>query len=194
MFAPPMNSLLRKSDFGGNSRMRIEVVYSKSTPGGGSGDRCSAVNNSLPAELQARGQAIGQLRGEDALLGFLDVVGHAIERNAGERSTAMLIEGEGCSPVSVPRLPDRAWIDEVSLPRSEPHREFNPAFRAVVHGAERAGFSILVNETALDMGMAKEDHRRVSRQFEIVVGRRRIKQIFVLIERRAMHEFHSGQV
>src|SRR5271165_4028740 len=148
----------------------------------------------LAPELEAGSQAIRQLRRENALLGLLDVVGYAVKRDAGQRSAIVFIQGESRPPVAIARLSDGAGVNEVALARSEPHGRGDRTFHAVVNRAEGPRFAAFPNEATLDVGMAEEDQRRVARQFEIVVGRSRVEQVLVFIQRRAVHELHPGKL
>src|SRR5205814_1443044 len=69
-----------------------------------------------PARCKPGRQALRQVRCENALLGSLQIVGHAAERHD---SLLRVIHREASAPVTIPRLSHRARIHQISQPALE---------------------------------------------------------------------------
>src|SRR5207249_4637296 len=101
-----------------------------------------------PAGCKPRRQALRQVRGQNALLGSFQIVGHAAERHD---SLLRVIHREASAPVTIPRLSHRAGIHQISQPALEWKLALLALADGVIKRAEKITGSITGRETSLQM-------------------------------------------
>src|SRR5277367_556162 len=116
-----------------------------------------ATGRMLAAGGEARGQAGGEVRGEDPFLRGFQIVGCAMEvDDLGVR----IKQRESGAPVSVTRLSDRAWINHVTRVRLQLQRDGLSLPDRAIFRTEAIGTRTVGEESALQVSVAEEGQRR----------------------------------
>jgi hypothetical protein len=146
-------------------------------------------NRSLSSRRQTSREPWREVGSKNFFLGYAQVVGHAMEA---DNPCVAVEHGEGGSPVSISRLPNRAGIDEIpKLFAKRPVRRLGLSDRAVSRTIGFTDFS-LQGESTLQVGMSEKSDGNG-------IGDERLNRVtnadhvLVFIERRTMHELDTRE-
>ena len=102
-----------------------------------------------------------------------------------------VVDGEGCSPIAVPRLADGSWVDEVACARRNGH---GPRFGVVAGLVARANVlpvMVFLRESSLDVGVTEESDVG-GHLLEGCPGVAHVEDVVVFVERGAVGAGDSG--